>query len=127
MVCESPNSPNNAIGGVATDAGNVIAFNGASGVLIYGASAIGNAIRSNSIFSNADLGIDLEADGIRAARRSRPIPPAAASRRTIRCSTKPGLEGPLGFQGFGIYDSPLLGCVPLLACAVSSLCITKIR
>jgi len=60
------NSPNNAIGGSVTGAGNVIAFNGASGVLIYGASAIGNAILHNAIFSNTDLGIDLEADGVTA-------------------------------------------------------------
>src|SRR5439155_27181143 len=38
---------------------NTIAFNGGSGVFVSGGSATGNLIRSNSIFSNARLGIDL--------------------------------------------------------------------
>jgi hypothetical protein len=47
---------NNTIGG-ASGEGNVIAGNLAGGVLIE--SGTGNAIRSNSIFSNGGLGIDL--------------------------------------------------------------------
>jgi hypothetical protein len=42
-----------------TVSGNTIAFNGGSGVFVSGGSATGNLIQSNSIFSNARLGIDL--------------------------------------------------------------------
>ena len=51
----------NAIGGTSSDAGNVIAFNGADGVFVE--AGTGNAILGNSIFSNAGLGIDLASDG----------------------------------------------------------------
>ncbi|MDA2935492.1 hypothetical protein MYX82_14320, partial [Acidobacteria bacterium AH-259-D05] len=53
---------NNTIGGTAKGAGNTIAFNGGDGVFIR--SGTGNAILSNSIFSNARLGIDLNQDGV---------------------------------------------------------------
>ena len=52
----------NAIGGTSSDAGNVIAFNGADGVFVE--AGTGNAILSNSIFSNAGLGIDLSPNGV---------------------------------------------------------------
>jgi len=39
--------------------GNTVAFNGGNGVFVSGGSATGTLIRSNSIFSNARLGIDL--------------------------------------------------------------------
>ncbi len=49
---------NNSIGGTATGAPNVIAFNGSDGVQI--ASGTGNAVRANSIHHNGSgLGIDL--------------------------------------------------------------------
>jgi hypothetical protein len=61
----------NQMGGVALDAeapgtsvhgnaigGNTIAFNGGDGVVAYGSTS-GNPIRGNSIYGNADLGIDL--------------------------------------------------------------------
>ncbi|HEX5735746.1 MAG TPA: BACON domain-containing carbohydrate-binding protein [Blastocatellia bacterium] len=51
----------NTVGGAAAGAGNIIAFNGGDGVLVVTAPA--NAISSNSIFSNAGLGINLEMDG----------------------------------------------------------------
>ncbi len=53
----------NTIGGTASGAGNTIAFNAFDGVFVFvqGAEAIGNAILSNSIFSNGLLGIDLGA------------------------------------------------------------------
>jgi parallel beta-helix repeat protein len=47
----------NTIGGMADGAGNVIAFNGNDGVLID--TGTGNAISQNSIFGNANLGIEL--------------------------------------------------------------------
>ena len=46
-------SNNNVIGGTAAGAGNVIAYNAAAGVFVY--SSHGNAVRGNSIFSNANL------------------------------------------------------------------------
>jgi hypothetical protein len=56
----------NTIGGAATGAGNIIAFNGTMcgapnfiGVSVSGDTAINNAILGNSIFSNGGLGIDL--------------------------------------------------------------------
>lgn len=58
------NSSSNIIGGNSPDAGNTIAFNGRIGVFVLTASAIGNAILSNSIFSNGGLGIDLGSPGV---------------------------------------------------------------
>lgn len=56
---DSVSSPsnNNLVGGTSVAAGNVIAFNGGDGVAIGNGS--GNAILTNSIFENADLGINL--------------------------------------------------------------------
>jgi CSLREA domain-containing protein len=56
---------NSTIGGTAAGAGNVIAFNGSgsSPGLQLLASASGNAIRGNSIYSNGGLGIDLDPVG----------------------------------------------------------------
>lgn len=53
---------NNSIGGTASGAGNVVAFNGDDGIGV--SSGTGNAIRSNSIFSNSGLGIDLGSNGV---------------------------------------------------------------
>ena len=53
---------NNLIGGTAAGAGNIIAFNGGAGTRIT--SGAGNAVRSNSIFSNTGIGIDLGPSGI---------------------------------------------------------------
>lgn len=55
------NSNNNLIGGTGAGAGNTIAFNGFNGVFFSGGA--GNAILGNSIFGNANLGIDLNDDG----------------------------------------------------------------
>jgi hypothetical protein len=58
----------NTIGGLAPGAGNVIADNGAAGVVIGGSpqdvSAVSNAILSNSIYANHGLGIDLGNGGV---------------------------------------------------------------
>ncbi len=51
----------NIIGGEG-NAGNILAFNGRSGVRVW--SGTGNAILKNSIFSNGALGIDLNGDGV---------------------------------------------------------------
>ena len=53
---------NNTIGGKDIHKGNLIAHNGRNGILVQ--SGTGNAILSNSIFSNGALGIDLGFDGV---------------------------------------------------------------
>lgn len=50
---------NNTIGGTGSGEGNVIAFNGSNGILVFNNGSLNNAVRQNSIFSNAALGIDL--------------------------------------------------------------------
>ncbi len=52
-----------AIGGTATGAGNVIAFNTGHGVLLNNDVGNGHSILSNSIFSNAQLGIKVSSPG----------------------------------------------------------------
>jgi len=54
---------NTRIGGTNTGEGNTIAFNSGDGVFV-GNGSTGNAILSNSIFSNGELGIDLNAPSI---------------------------------------------------------------
>jgi CSLREA domain-containing protein len=54
----------NKIGGTASGAGNVIAFNGQDGVREFGGAS--NSILSNAAFSNNGSGIDLFQDGVTA-------------------------------------------------------------
>lgn len=54
----------NQIGGVMSGAGNVVAFNNASGVLLASDAGTGNVVLSNSIYSNGNLGIDLGEDDV---------------------------------------------------------------
>jgi hypothetical protein len=54
---------NNFIGGMGAGMGNVIAFAGGSGVVVYDAGTTNNSIRGNSMFSNGALGIDLVGAG----------------------------------------------------------------
>ncbi|HEU4620753.1 MAG TPA: hypothetical protein VFS42_00885 [Burkholderiaceae bacterium] len=54
---------NNTIGGTGAGEGNLVAYNGAHGVRVSGAST-GNAILGNSIHSNTSLGIDLGNNGV---------------------------------------------------------------
>lgn len=56
-------SPNNRIGATTAGAGNVIANNLRNGVFIYGGTAMGNTVLSNSIHSNGQLGISLANGG----------------------------------------------------------------
>jgi hypothetical protein len=56
-------APQNMIGGADDGAGNVIANNGLCGVTVVGDYS-GISILGNSVYSNADLGIDLNEDGI---------------------------------------------------------------
>jgi parallel beta-helix repeat protein len=53
---------NNVIGGIG--AGNVIAFSGGYGVVVYDPGTTNNSIQGNSIFANSYLGIDLNGDGV---------------------------------------------------------------
>jgi len=56
-------SSNNLIGGTVAGAGNVIAFNGVSGVSIdtsTSGASVNNAVLGNSVYSNTGLGIDLD-------------------------------------------------------------------
>lgn len=55
---------NNTIGGLLPENGNVIAFNGADGILIDADAGVGNLILGNSIHDNNLLGIDLNNDGV---------------------------------------------------------------
>jgi hypothetical protein len=55
----SVNSSNNTIGGTASGAGNSIANNVSTGVIIAQPNNDGNSIFGNSIYSNGRLGIDL--------------------------------------------------------------------
>src|SRR5262249_47605718 len=58
----------NFVGGPDAASGNVIAFNGKAGVAVglskFDVTTVHNPILSNSIFSNAGLGIDLGDDGV---------------------------------------------------------------
>ncbi len=56
-------NPGNTIGGTAAGAANTIAFNSLAGIAVVNNST-GNAILSNSIYSNSRLGIDLGGDGV---------------------------------------------------------------
>ncbi len=58
-------SSNNQIGGTGFGEPNTIAFN-SNGIVISSNSATGNIIRTNSIFSNDGMGIDLAGNGITA-------------------------------------------------------------
>jgi hypothetical protein len=64
---EMRDSTFNVVGGTGEGEGNIIAFNAGDGVSIRSGNNIfadsGNSIRSNSIYSNGDLGIDLRQDG----------------------------------------------------------------
>jgi hypothetical protein len=59
VIYDNLNAPGNTIGGTSSGSGNVVAFNAGSGITVWQASSINNAIRQNSIFSNSLLGIDL--------------------------------------------------------------------
>ena len=60
MISESTG---NIIGGTQTGAANKIAFNGGTGISVFGSR---NVIRGNSIFSNGALGIDLGGNSVTA-------------------------------------------------------------
>jgi hypothetical protein len=84
----------NTIGGMAAGARNVISASQFYGVGVFGDTATGNRILSNSIFSNVELGIDLLAGGNRG-----------------RTDNDPGDidTGPNGLQNFPLLSSAKKG------------------
>lgn len=54
----------NLVGGTAVGDGNIIAFAGTNGIVVESLTATGNEIRSNAVFSNGLLGVDLGNDGL---------------------------------------------------------------
>ena len=50
---------NNTIGGTGAGATNIIAFNAGDGVSLFASALNGNAILTNNIYANTELGIDL--------------------------------------------------------------------
>jgi hypothetical protein len=59
----APNT-DNLIGGTTAEAGNIIAFNGKNGITLLDEAGSGNQFLRNNIFSNGQLGIDLDNDGV---------------------------------------------------------------
>ena len=56
----------NTVGGASAALGNVIAFNGAEGVVVFSSRTHRNRILTNSIFKNGGLGINLDIDSVTA-------------------------------------------------------------
>jgi hypothetical protein len=63
-VILSSGAQTNFIGNSAVGAGNMIAFNGNWGIVVFDSTTTGNDFNANSIFSNSYLGIDLGGDGV---------------------------------------------------------------
>lgn len=61
LICS--NAARNVIGGAFDAAANIIAFNRRNGIGLNSDAGTGNALESNSIYSNELLGIDLALDG----------------------------------------------------------------
>ncbi|MCP5096844.1 MAG: hypothetical protein GY943_14940, partial [Chloroflexi bacterium] len=58
----SASSTNNVIGGTESGAGNIVAYNQRDGFKLYSGSE--NSILGNAIYSNSDLGIDINDNGV---------------------------------------------------------------
>jgi hypothetical protein len=86
-------SSNNTIGGTSVGAGNTIAFNRGHGVLLWGNTGIGNAIRGNSVHDNGLLGIDLSYDS------------SDLTSAEVRLNDSVGHVGPNNFQNFPVLTS----------------------
>jgi trimeric autotransporter adhesin len=90
---------NNTIGGTTAAERNVISGN-LTGVSIYGPAATGNRVLSNSIFSNAGLGIDLGADGTTANDPGDPdTGPNNLQNKPVISSAKKGATGTTTVRG----------------------------
>ena len=75
-------APGNTVGGTAANQANVIAFNAADGVYVFGSGATGNTIQRNSIYGNGDLGIDLGDGGVTPNDPGTPTPVPMGCRTT---------------------------------------------
>jgi hypothetical protein len=92
-------SSGNTVGGTTAGARNVISGN-LTGVSIYGPAATGNRVLSNSIFSNAGLGIDLGADGTTANDPGDPdTGPNNLQNKPVISSAKKGATGTTTVRG----------------------------
>jgi hypothetical protein len=63
----APGTSNDTIGGTTAGAGNLIAYNGGSGVVVFDfsdAMSVGDQITGNRIFANSGQAIDLGGDGV---------------------------------------------------------------
>jgi predicted outer membrane repeat protein len=88
---------NNTIGGTEAGAGNIVAFTvTGSGISVHEPSSSGNAVLSNSIFSNGDIGIGLGPwDGV-----------------TMNDSADVD-TGPNGFQNFPVLTAVIAGGIQI--------------
>jgi large repetitive protein len=53
----------NTVGGTTPDAANTVAHSSGQGVVVYGASTVGDSILGDSVFASGGVGIDLGGDG----------------------------------------------------------------
>jgi hypothetical protein len=86
----SPSGP--AIGGTGAGAGNVVAFDGGDGVSVATPACgyiLANAVRANSMFSNAGLGIDLGPDGVTPTPVPTACPRSGIWRQHVRAAHLP--------------------------------------
>ncbi len=93
---------NNTIGGTTAKMGNFIAFN-AEGVVLNGATTVGDSILGNSIFSNAGPGISL---GSPAGNHGQPAP---ASATVTGASYSATLTSANGTYRVEVFASPSSG------------------
>ena len=100
---EVEGAQSNSIGDTTPGAGNMIAYNAASGIVVTGASATGNSILGNSIHDNQTLGIDLGGDGVT------PNGPAGSSR-----------PGPNQLQNFPVISLAIPGSIAGTLSAVAN-------
>src|SRR5581483_9513071 len=83
------------IGGTSAGAGNLIAHN-AKGVVVAGASSVGDSIQGNGIYANTTIGIDLGDDG--------PTVGAAAATGPNDLQARPVLTSVSGGQAVGFLN-----------------------
>ena len=62
IVLKGSGSYNNTIGGLTANQGNIIANNSSHGIAIFSDAGDGNAMLSNLIYNNEEMGIDISAD-----------------------------------------------------------------
>ncbi len=93
---------NNTIGGTTAKMGNFIAFN-AEGVVLNGATTVGDSILGNSVFSNKGAGIDL---GSPAGNHGQKAPASATVTTTSYSATLTSANGTYRVE---VFASPASG------------------